>query len=134
MFPKLWCVVGTCFLVTLVAETPSRRHLVFLDPGHSSLKPGATSVSGDIEVNYNDALTEVVKSTLDKNPDLLVQVTRKRGEEIALVDRAERANKAKAELFISLHHDSANPKYLEKLTVNDKVAYRDLPSLRRKYQ
>ncbi|MBO4369221.1 MAG: N-acetylmuramoyl-L-alanine amidase, partial [Desulfovibrio sp.] len=80
-----------------------------LDPGHSPAHPGALSCSGRYEHLYNEDLATTVLRYL-KERGLSVTVTRSAKEDISLISRAQMAKGKK--LFLSLHHDSAQKKYL----------------------
>ena len=93
-----------------------------LDPGHSKLKPGTQSCSGGLEYTYNDRLVETIVRYL-REQHLGVDVTRPRNGEISLQQRAAKAQGKK--LFLSIHHDSAQPKYIQMINghpCSDKVA------------
>ena len=100
----------------------STAHIV-LDSGHSPLQPGALGAQGLYEVSYNDSLTAKVASAL-KSAGFNVTLTRTPLQEITLDDRAQFANSAHADLFLAIHHDSTQLKYLEKFKVGKLDAYR----------
>lgn len=85
---------------------------VLLDPGHTPKNGGATGARGIKEVVYNDRLAALVADTLAAH-GIQVVLTRRPGEEVSLLDRVAVAAKSEARCFIALHHDSAQPKYLE---------------------
>ncbi|MBQ7608679.1 MAG: N-acetylmuramoyl-L-alanine amidase [Desulfovibrionaceae bacterium] len=103
-----YVLFGMFFLFFLLGQ--ANAHDYILDPGHSSDKPGALSCSGKYEYLYNEALLKVVYTYLYTR-NVFVDVTRNPGEDISLVARAEKAKGKK--LFISLHHDSAQKKYIK---------------------
>jgi len=109
----------------LSIEPVSRPHAlrIVLDPGHSPLHPGALGAWGLYEVSYNDRLTARVVVAL-KSAGFDVVLTRTSLQEISLEGRAQIANLAHADLFLAIHHDSAQPKYLEKFKVGELDAYR----------
>jgi N-acetylmuramoyl-L-alanine amidase len=85
---------------------------VVVDVGHTVEVPGALSARGATEYSFNLQLADAVKQTLvdagfDKTDRLITATAPWQG----LVERANRANAAHAELFISIHHDSV-PDYL----------------------
>lgn len=89
---------------------------VVIDPGHGGEKPGATR--GDIkekDITLSIAL-KLGKLINDNFPDVNVIYTRKTDVDIALAERAHIANRAKADLFISIHansHRTPNPSGVE---------------------
>jgi N-acetylmuramoyl-L-alanine amidase len=85
---------------------------VVVDVGHTVEVPGAISARGVPEYQFNLRLAERIKQTLadagfDKTFLLITATARSPG----LFERAARANDMRADLFISIHHDSV-PDYL----------------------
>jgi N-acetylmuramoyl-L-alanine amidase len=103
--------------------------LVVLDPGHTVARPGATSVRGRVEVEYNDAFVAVLAPTLVR-AGFRVEVTRAPGEELDLRGRAARASGRGAWLLLSIHHDSAQIQFLREEPREGKLAYRDTRPIR----
>jgi N-acetylmuramoyl-L-alanine amidase len=120
-------------LLTVPPAGAPAKHLVFLDPGHTPRHPGAVGAAGVAEVTYNDAAVEVLAKALVESGELRTQLSRQPGEEIALRKRAELANQAHADVFIAVHHDSANERYLETVQIDGKVGHRALPALRQRF-
>jgi N-acetylmuramoyl-L-alanine amidase len=89
-------------------------YTVLLDPGHTPKAGGATGVRGIKEVAYNDRLAAVLADTLSAH-GISALLTRRPGGETSLEDRVAVARSGKAQCFIALHHDSAQPKYLERI-------------------
>lgn len=110
----------------------ARHWLVAIDPGHTPQDSGALSCRGTKEVIYNDGLAELVVEQLTQKK-FSTFLTRKPTEEIALGARAAKANDANADLFISIHHDSANPVYLEPFDFDGQPAIKALKALRNKF-
>jgi N-acetylmuramoyl-L-alanine amidase len=92
--------------------TPSRpqprvlRGNIVIDPGHGGHDPGTTSVTGVHEKTVNYDVAEKVAAILERR-GLAVTMTRQRNEYIELEARAEMANRRNADLFVSIHADSA---------------------------
>jgi N-acetylmuramoyl-L-alanine amidase len=103
--------------------------LVMLDPGHGPGHPGATSVRGTPEVAYNDAFAALLAARL-RRAGFRVALTRAPGEELDLDGRTARAGAQGAWLLLSLHHDSAQPRYLVREEVDGKPAYRTTRPIR----
>jgi N-acetylmuramoyl-L-alanine amidase len=85
---------------------------VVLDVGHTAEVPGAISAHGIPEFLFNlrlaeDAKQKLVKAGFDKTTLLVTD----KPPPLGLLERAWRANKLGADLFIALHHDSV-PDYL----------------------
>ena len=105
--------------------TKDKPFVVVLDPGHTPKQPGALGVKGIYEVRYNDALSAKLAKSLEAT-EVQVVLTRTATEDISLDGRAELANALQADLFLAVHHDSAQLKYLAKTEVNGKPAYQTL--------
>lgn len=117
--------LGATNACALPTEPASKAPVVciVLDPGHSPLRPGALGARGLYEVSYNDALTARVALTL-KSAGFNVVLTRTPLQEISLDGRSQIANSASADLFLAIHHDSTQLKYLEKFKAGKLDAYR----------
>lgn len=122
-------VLGVHFFNTATAADANRRPLtIILDSGHNPSQQGALGARGVYEVAYNDNLTTQVANAL-KGAGFSVILTRTPTQEISLGDRVQVANASHADLFLAIHHDSAQLKYLEKTTWNSLPAYRTTESL-----
>jgi N-acetylmuramoyl-L-alanine amidase len=115
-------------------EKPARSAVpgtftVLLDPGHTPEKGGATSVRGIKEVIYNDRLASILADTLTAH-GLHVLLTRHPGEEVSLEDRVAVSRNSRAQCFIALHHDSAQPKYLARADTGGVEAYATVKPIR----
>ena len=79
---------------------------VMIDPGHGGRKPGAIgkkSKEKDITLSIALKLGETIKANFK---DVNVLYTRETDVDIDLAERAQMANRAKADLFISIHANS----------------------------
>ena len=81
------------------------RFIVVLDAGHGGHDPGNLG-NGYLEKNIALKIILKVGSILEKNPDVKVIYTRKDDTFVDLYVRGEIANKASADLFVSVHCDS----------------------------
>lgn len=85
-----------------------------IDVGHSVDAPGADSARGVPEYSFNlklaDAITKAMTAAGFEKTVRMITTTR---PWLGLVERAERANKMRADLFVSIHHDSV-PTFLIK--------------------
>ena len=81
---------------------------VVLDAGHGGKDPGAYSVNGRHEKEYNLAITLKIKALLDKEPKIKPYLTRSDDTFVELNDRAKIANDLNADMFISFHANSAS--------------------------
>lgn len=96
---------------------------IVLDSGHNPSQPGALGVHGIYEVVYNDSLTAHIADAL-KKAGFSVILTRTPAKEISLEGRAQIANENHADLFLAIHHDSAQSQYIEKTTWHKLIAER----------
>ena len=78
---------------------------VVIDPGHGGRDPGATSYHGYYEKTVNLRIARKLASYLE-NRGVRVIMTRNNDTFIELNERAEIANRAGADLFVSIHCDS----------------------------
>jgi N-acetylmuramoyl-L-alanine amidase len=93
-------------LSTVSAATP----LVAVDVGHYAGEPGATSARGRPELEFNRALALELGRALESR-GLRAQLIGENGD-MAVLSRRTAAARAAA-LFVSVHHDSVQPHYLE---------------------
>ncbi len=85
---------------------------IILDPGHGGTHPGAISVYGDEEKNYNLEVGKLLAILLkQKFPNLKIIMTREEDETVDLNERFKLANEglktSKNIIFISLHCNAA---------------------------
>jgi N-acetylmuramoyl-L-alanine amidase len=83
--------------------TLSPVRVIVIDPGHGGKDVGAVGRRGTLEKDVNLSVAKVLAKALKKEGRYEVHLTRTTDEFISLPDRAEFANKLKADLFISLH-------------------------------
>lgn len=106
-------IVCVCFLTenAYSQEIVSKKlRKVVIDPGHGGKDPGAIgsfSKEKDIVLAVSLKLAELIQ---EKHPDVKVIMTREDDTFIELYQRAAIANKAKADLFISVHANSNKKK------------------------
>lgn len=88
------------------ADKPNEdKFIVVLDAGHGGHDPGNLG-NGYLEKNIALNIVLQVGAILEKNPNIEVIYTRKDDTFIDLYVRGEIANKANADLFVSVHCDS----------------------------
>jgi len=84
---------------------------VALDVGHSKTRPGAISARGRPEFDFNLDTARVIDEILERAGArcLIINET---GTLKGLAERPQRAVRLGAHVFISIHHDSVNDKYI----------------------
>lgn len=98
-----YLLLFTTALLTISAHAQGgARFKVALDAGHGAHDFGAT-YHGHIEKNIALAVVLKVGKILEKNPNIDVIYTRKTDVFIDLVERANIANRADANIFVSIH-------------------------------
>lgn len=87
----------------LAWSVAARDFVLIIDAGHGGHDPGAIGrISKEKNINLNVAL-KLGRMVEQNCPDVKVVYTRKKDVFVALDRRAEIANNAKADLFISIH-------------------------------
>ncbi len=98
-------LITLSFLMLFVCSSAfgqSNVFIVALDAGHGDHDFGAV-YSGRVEKNINLAIVLKVGKILEQNPHVEVIYTRKTDVFIDLVERANIANRADANIFVSIH-------------------------------
>ncbi len=94
------------------AERPSKKDatevlppqwVVVVDPGHGGHDPGAIGPGGLREKDITLKIARLVKEVLQKRYHVKVVLTRETDRYIGLKDRTRIANRAGADLFVSIH-------------------------------
>ncbi len=114
MFKKISLLLVFLVLSVSLSWAADGRFTLVIDPGHGGHDAGAIgAISKEKDINLNIALAfgRYVERNL---PDVNVIYTRKTDVFIPLHQRADIANKAKADLFISVHTNSvASGRYVK---------------------
>jgi N-acetylmuramoyl-L-alanine amidase len=97
-------------LIPLVCAGASAAPVVAVDVGHYNAEPGALSARGRAELEFNrDLAIEVARALEARGPQVRVI-----GADGAMAVLSRRTGAAReAQLFLSVHHDSVQPHYLE---------------------
>lgn len=103
------CILLPALLTAQEAGDVSRIRTVVIDPGHGGKDPGAISRNGkyrekDITLSVALELGNLIKGSY---PGIKVIYTRSSDKYVELAERADIANRNKADLFISIHVNSA---------------------------
>lgn len=114
------------------AAKTNRKRIIVLDPGHGGKDPGAIGAYGKTyEKNITLAMGKELKQVL-QNKGYIVYLTRDRDIFIPLRQRIKIAQNYKADLFMSLHADSArnrNATGLSVYTLSDTASDEEAASL-----
>ena len=90
-------------------EKINKKYIVVIDPGHGGKDPGAIGFNGTFEKDINLKFAKIIRSVLSSN-NIKVKLTRTDDRYLYLRDRINFAEKAKADLFISIHADASKNK------------------------
>ncbi|MBS0333748.1 MAG: N-acetylmuramoyl-L-alanine amidase, partial [Proteobacteria bacterium] len=104
----------------------SLKKVIVIDPGHGGHDPGALGAQG-FEKDVNLAAALALKERLERSPRYQVVLTRHDDTYVPLDERVRIAQRAGADLFISLHSDSggdANVRGASVYTLSDKASNR----------
>lgn len=91
----------------VIKANSNTKKVIVLDPGHGGQDPGAIGYSGVYEKNITLAMGRELKALLDKKGKYKVYLTRNTDKFIPLRERVKIARRYKADLFMSIHADSA---------------------------
>ncbi len=89
---------------------------VAIDVGHTLLQPGATSARGVGEFHFNQRMARRLREQINARPGLAAFLINEAGGPITLKGRTDLAQAQRADLLISVHHDSLQPQYLSQWT------------------
>jgi N-acetylmuramoyl-L-alanine amidase len=114
VFPWLIYLLSFWFLgVSLTNECWAGDFKVAIDIGHTINSPGAISARGVPEYFFNKNIGTVLYKNLLKDKRFKDSfIINETGDDISLLARAAIANSQGAALFVSIHHDSVEPKDL----------------------
>ena len=91
-------------------HVPRGEHevVVVIDPGHGGVDPGAIGRDGTREKDVTLAIARTLAARVEREPGMRAVLTRDGDYFIALGERLERARKAHADFFVSIHADSVH--------------------------
>jgi N-acetylmuramoyl-L-alanine amidase len=90
----------------IAGRKPPRPFVVVLDPGHGGEDPGAIGRKGTREKDVVLTISRLLKDKLDDDSRFRVALTRDADFFVPLHVRVQRARRAKADLFVSVHADA----------------------------
>ncbi len=114
---SLITIILALHLAPVKACVPS-EFIVAVDIGHSLQRSGAVSARGVPELKFNQALGTAVIDALLATGFSNSVIINADGRIGSLKERVRKAKQAQANLFLSIHHDSVQPSYLSRWTVN----------------
>lgn len=83
------------------------KFIVVIDPGHGGENTGATGQAGTIEKYITLDISKKLESLLKGRDDIQVYMTRRKDDNIGLFQRRRMSNFWDADLFLSIHANSA---------------------------
>ena len=105
---RLGYILFFTFWVILVFPAPATDFVLVLDPGHGGKDSGALGRKGK-EKDVNLAVSKLIGQYIaNEHPDVKIVYTRTGDAFIGLDERADIANKANANLFISIHTNAVD--------------------------
>lgn len=107
------------FTDSAVASPPQP---VAIDVGHSLQSPGATSARGKVEFEFNRDLAQIVSQSITAAGGQAFEIGAD-GKSVDPETRPVEATAHNAKFFLSIHHDSVQPQYLEDWTWQDGVQH-----------
>lgn len=105
----LFCLL---FALSAAAQQGCGTTVIAIDAGHSPESPGATSARGKPEHAFNDRLAGLLLERLHAAGFTRAFIVPVKAGGLSPSGRAGAANDARADLLISVHHDSVQPAYL----------------------
>ena len=94
------------------AESPrskkkaARAITIMLDPGHGGEDPGAIGARGSMEKNVTLSIARRLRSRIENDPAMKAALTRDGDFFVPLQTRVQKARRARADLFVSIHADA----------------------------
>jgi N-acetylmuramoyl-L-alanine amidase len=99
----VWAAEGAL----LPAHKPRAPRLIVIDPGHGGHDPGAIGRSGTFEKNVTLDIARHMADALSGQPGITAHLTRDEDVFLPLEERVRIGREAHADLFLSVHADSA---------------------------
>ena len=80
--------------------------MIAVDAGHGGDDPGATGQTGTHEKDVTLAIARALAARIDREPGMHAVLTRDGDYFVDLIERRRRAQKAHADMFVSIHADA----------------------------
>ena len=123
-FEMRYGTLVNCIAYGLALATSAGSDLkprVALDIGHSIKQPGAYSARGVGEYYFNRTIAEAVLRSLQATGEVEAFIINPQGKSISLAERTRQAANKRATLFLSIHHDSVQRRYVKEWKVDGKT-------------
>lgn len=123
-FEMRYGTLVNCIAYGLALATSAGSDLkprVALDIGHSIKQPGAYSARGVGEYYFNRTIAEAVLRSLLRTGEVDALILNPEGKSISLGERTRQAANKGATLFLSIHHDSVQRRYVKEWKVDGKT-------------
>jgi len=119
-----WVIIGLAGLCT--NSTPAtagnsaqgKCDPIYLDIGHTAERYGATSARGKKEYDYNKRFTIELSDKLISTVHFSTEIISGKDKDLSLNQRAKKIRSLRSGIFLSLHHDSVQPRYLSEWSYN----------------
>src|ERR1700686_2476606 len=107
--PAIWLLLAAS---AAAGNCVRANFVVAIDVGHSTARPGATSARGATEYSFNRELAKGTLAELRARGFTASFIIEEQGADPSLSQRPALAQKKGADLFLSIHHDSVQPRFL----------------------
>jgi N-acetylmuramoyl-L-alanine amidase len=121
LLPMAAAALTVALLIAPIRAGSVKKFILVLDPGHTPEKPGAMSARGVPEREFNLRVAERIRATLAADPELEVVVTNRPDESVPNAHRIAFANRIHADLYLAIHHDSAQDEFFSTWTYQGKT-------------
>ena len=88
------------------AKKSARAITIMLDPGHGGEDPGAIGSRGSMEKHVTLSIARRLRSRIESDPAMKAALTRDGDFFVPLQTRVQKARRARADLFVSIHADA----------------------------
>lgn len=117
------CFLSLIFLGTAISGAGwAKDFRVAIDIGHSASSPGAISARGVPEYRFNRNMAQLLLAKLQQDARFKGSfIVNEAGEKVSLSSRPAVAESRRADLFLSIHHDSVYPEQLSQWVYQGKL-------------
>ncbi|ESP62514.1 N-acetylmuramoyl-L-alanine amidase [Smithella sp. ME-1] len=93
--------------ITEPLQSPKKKKIIVIDPGHGGEDPGAIGKKGTYEKNIVLSICREIKKAINRLPGYRAVLTRDGDYYVSFKKRLQKAKDLNASLFISVHADAA---------------------------